>query len=75
MAHPASWEKSKIDLSPLHIIPGLINVSVKATDKESEIFAYQAKIPQNKCVQEEKNRYLLVRKLHNYLKTKSLVQN
>jgi len=40
VAHPALGAKSKIYLSPLHIMLGLIKVSVKATDKESEMFAY-----------------------------------
>ena len=40
VAHPALGDKLKIYLSPLHNMLGLIKVSVKATGKESEVFAY-----------------------------------
>jgi len=40
VAHPALWDKSKLYLPPLYISLGLINISVKAVDKESEGFAY-----------------------------------
>jgi len=36
VAHPALGDKSKIYLSPLHIMLGLIKISVKTTDKENE---------------------------------------
>ena len=40
MAHPALVGKSKTYLPPLHIKLGLIKVSVKTVDKESEGFVY-----------------------------------
>jgi len=39
VAHHALGDESKIYLSPLHIILSLIKESVKATEKESEMFA------------------------------------
>jgi hypothetical protein len=38
VAHPALGDKSKIYLSPPHIKLGLIKISVKAMDEESEGF-------------------------------------
>jgi hypothetical protein len=40
VAHHALGDKSKIYLTPLHIVLGLIKVSLKATEEESEMFAY-----------------------------------
>jgi hypothetical protein len=40
VTHPALGDKSKIYLSALPIMLGLIKVSVRATDKESEMIAY-----------------------------------
>jgi hypothetical protein len=43
VVHPALMDKSKIYLLPLHIHVGLIKLSVKAMDKQSEDFAYLRK--------------------------------
>ena len=40
VAHPALGVKSKIYLPPLHIKLGMIKISVKAMDEESEGFDY-----------------------------------
>jgi len=39
-SHPALGDKSKIYLQPLHIKFGLLKMSVRAMDRESERFAY-----------------------------------
>jgi len=63
----------KIYLPPLHIMLGLIKISVKAMDKLSGGVAYfRQKFPQ---IIKTRNEFSLVHKLHIYTKTNILIHN
>jgi hypothetical protein len=75
VAHSALRDKSKICLPPLYIKLSLTKISLKLMHKESKEFAYlRHKFPK---ISEAnmKNEHSMIHKLHNYAKTKTLIQN